>query len=192
MDRLALYEQGEWLIGFKLNEEFRAIRVDRDDLAQCGRMGLWKATEKYDPHYRNKDGKSIKFESYAVYWVRAFMWDFVKKEKRHEVSDWKTFDAPTSAPGGRTWKDLTPSEKWDKQAKGGILRGDHQERIEGKVHEDLAWKQWFDSLPKEVRQIVALRYGVWDGWERSLKEVGKILGYSGEWVRQLESLHLRP
>lgn len=43
------------------------------------------------------------------------------------------------------------------------------------------------TLEKRERQIIRLRYGIEDGKQRSLTEIGEIFGLSKERVRQLES-----
>lgn len=40
--------------------------------------------------------------------------------------------------------------------------------------------------PKE-RKVIRLRFGIEDGYEKSLSEIGKVLGVCKERVRQLES-----
>ena len=37
------------------------------------------------------------------------------------------------------------------------------------------------------RLVLTLRYGLDDDVSRSLREVGRVLGHSGEWARQVES-----
>jgi RNA polymerase primary sigma factor len=43
-----------------------------------------------------------------------------------------------------------------------------------------------DALPERERRVLQLRYGLVDGVERTLKEVGKMLGISKQAVHQIE------
>ena len=40
---------------------------------------------------------------------------------------------------------------------------------------------------KRAAQVISLRYGIFDGFNRTLKEVGQILGVTRERVRQIET-----
>ncbi len=51
----------------------RHYRVDPDDLASEGMLGLTLALDKYDPD------SGFRFSTYAIYWIRATMKDFVMK-----------------------------------------------------------------------------------------------------------------
>ena len=46
-------------------------------------------------------------------------------------------------------------------------------------------------IPPEQAQIVSLRFGLEDGVERTLNEIGEVMGVSGERVRQIEVKALR-
>lgn len=48
-----------------------------------------------------------------------------------------------------------------------------------------------DMIPPEQAQIVSLRFGLEDGVERTLNEIGEVMGVSGERVRQIEVKALR-
>ncbi|NNJ13622.1 sigma-70 family RNA polymerase sigma factor [Chloroflexales bacterium ZM16-3] len=47
------------------------------------------------------------------------------------------------------------------------------------------------TLPERERHLIALRYGLEDGQERTLAEVGEVFGVSRERVRQIEAVALR-
>jgi RNA polymerase sigma-32 factor len=52
---------------------YKSYRVDMQDLIQQGNIGLIKACEKYNPD------KGFRFGTYALYWVKAYMLNFVIK-----------------------------------------------------------------------------------------------------------------
>ena len=43
-----------------------------------------------------------------------------------------------------------------------------------------------DTLPENEREVIKLRFGIDGHPQRSLEEVGAILGYSREWIRRIE------
>lgn len=43
-----------------------------------------------------------------------------------------------------------------------------------------------DTLPEKEREVIKLRFGIDGHSQRSLEEVGTILGYSREWIRRIE------
>lgn len=49
-----------------------------------------------------------------------------------------------------------------------------------------AIKDVLQTLSEKERKVIELRFGLDGGPQRSLSEVGKILGYSHEWMRQIE------
>ncbi len=48
-----------------------------------------------------------------------------------------------------------------------------------------------DGLPVRERRVIMLRYGLEDGRERTLEEVGQRFGVTRERIRQIESKALR-
>ena len=55
----------------KLADKFHTIKIERMDLIQEGVLGLIKAADKFDP----KNG--TKFTTYAYYWIKAYMHDYI-------------------------------------------------------------------------------------------------------------------
>ncbi|GAU20311.1 hypothetical protein TSUD_337920 [Trifolium subterraneum] len=48
-----------------------------------------------------------------------------------------------------------------------------------------------NTLSPKERRVIRLRFGIEDGYEKSLSEIGKVLGVCKERVRQLESRGLK-
>lgn len=44
-----------------------------------------------------------------------------------------------------------------------------------------------DTLSPKERKVIRLRFGIEDGYEKSLSQIGKVLGVCMERVRQIES-----
>ena len=57
----------------KVSYEYRSYGLKMSDLIQEGNLGLIKAVEKFDPD------KDIRLISYAVWWIRAFIQNYILK-----------------------------------------------------------------------------------------------------------------
>lgn len=68
------FEENEKLVYKVFKDNFAGYRWLKDDLLQCGRIGLWKACKKF------KEDKGHKFSSYAVKVIRNEMLLYLKKE----------------------------------------------------------------------------------------------------------------
>lgn len=44
-----------------------------------------------------------------------------------------------------------------------------------------------ETLPEKEREVISLRFGLDGSQQRSLEDVGKLLGYSREWIRKIEA-----
>src|SRR5687767_1073572 len=57
----------------KISYEYRSYGIKMADLIQEGNIGLMKAVQKFDPD------KGIRLISYAVWWIRAYIQNFILK-----------------------------------------------------------------------------------------------------------------
>ncbi len=57
----------------KVSYEYRSYGIKMSDLIQEGNIGLMKAVQKFDPD------KGIRLISYAVWWIRAFIQNYILK-----------------------------------------------------------------------------------------------------------------
>ena len=56
------------------------------DLVGEGCVGLLYAIDKFKPNYRKKNGKKVKFSTYAYWWIRRFILRAMEREKVVTVS----------------------------------------------------------------------------------------------------------
>jgi RNA polymerase primary sigma factor len=78
----------------------------------------------------------------------------------------------------------------DKDVALGDLISLEEESLEEKhIHDTLIEEvnKFIDTLPERERDIIKLRYGLYDGRPRTLREIGEKYGISKERVRQLEN-----
>lgn len=74
---LALFMQYERLVGKVWFDRFRWFVEEKEDLMQCGRLGLWKSCITYN------ENKETKFMSYAYKCISNEMGMYIKKEMKH-------------------------------------------------------------------------------------------------------------
>lgn len=71
------FEQHEKLVYRVYNTKFEKYYYLKDDLLQCGRLGLWKACQRFDAT------KGYKFSTYAVRAITNEMLTLVYEELKH-------------------------------------------------------------------------------------------------------------
>lgn len=165
---------------YKTAWKYRTV-ADEDDLVQAGMMGISRALEDFDP------GKGNRFTTYAAWWIRAYVQQEAKRSQR----------AGFTATGG---------DGVDLRARMGVpeLCGPGGEGIAG------ALEQLPDEAPSPERALTsqecgeALQYALQQLCrhpngdkvakviqmrlleEKTLQEIGEVLGFSRERARQLE------
>ena len=69
-----LFESNSALVGVVLRRYYSMFLYMTDDLMQCGRIGLWKASVQYD------ETKGFKFSTYACTCIKTEMFKFIRTE----------------------------------------------------------------------------------------------------------------
>ena len=152
-----------------------------DDLFQVGCIGLIKAIEKFDP------SKNVKFISYAIWWVKNGIQEFIKKrqiiihiEREEETlnGDISTSYISDDEDESVTRKDTMFSNDSD---------SDSQEisKNQKKVVYEL-----LKNLSERERYIIECYYGIGGKREMNLEEIGKKLNLTKERVRQIKATSL--
>ena len=75
---LALFLKYEKLVGRIWYDKFQWFKGEKDDLMQCGRIGLWNACITYKPEKKNK------FITYAYWCIKNEIAQHVRKELRYQ------------------------------------------------------------------------------------------------------------
>ena len=128
------------------------------EAVQAGRIGLWQAILGFDV------GRGYRFSTYAYGAIVHQIWAEVKthckaNQKAHAVREWAIFF--------RHWE-----------------AGPSQRQKEQEVRESL--QAMLMILSERMQQILKIRYQFGNQKWQSYQDIGQQLGYSGEWVRQLE------
>ena len=129
-----------------------------DEADQAGRIGLWQAILKYDA------GRGYRFSTYAYSAIVHQIWADVKAHCKANKQEHTT----------RAWAQYF--RHWE--------AGPAQRQKEQEVRESL--QTMLIKLPARQQQILEIRYELGGQKWQTYQKIGQALGYSGEWVRQLE------
>lgn len=174
----------------KIAHEFRDYGVRIQDLIQEGNIGLMVAVKKFNPH------KGFKLITYATWWIKAFMQDFIVKTKGlvrrgsktlkkklfykntedlPELPSDLSLDAPVS-DDSTTYLDML-AEPGPNQEEA-ITEQDELSKVGGEIQSALS------GLDEREKLIIEER--VMAEEPKSLQELGNELGLTRERVRQIE------
>lgn len=158
--------------------------MDIDDLINEGNMGLMHAAEKFDPSLGNR------FSTYAVWWIKASIQKAIRETSKGIRFPSNKYDEMMKSKWNFASLDKKIDSDEDEETTLASFIKD--ERI--KSPEDEYWEQESTSqliqmvsmLDENEQTVIKKRYGL-DGTEpMSLSEVGTLMGYSKERIRQLE------
>lgn len=165
---------------FNVASRYKGNGAAISDLISEGNLGLIKAIQKFDPD------KDVKFISYAVWWVRNSMQEFIKKrqaclniEKEEDSLNMPvdTYYLKDSEDDYITKKETVFSNEEDEKRK---ELHNNQKKIVDKL---------LANLSERERFIIEQYYGI-NGKEKNLEEIGNILGITKERVRQIKACSL--
>ena len=166
--RESLIERNLRLVVY-IAKKFENTRVAVEDLVSIGTIGLIKAVNTFDP------GKGIKLATYASKCVENEILMFLRRNSRHRTE--VSLDEPLNVD----WdgNELLLSD---------VLGTDGNlvyHKLEEAVDHDLLRAALLTLSTREQR-IMALRFGLADGRERTQKEVADQLGISQSYISRLE------
>lgn len=173
-------------IVYKIVNKYNGVNreLEEDDLYQSGLTGLIIAAKKYKFDIKNK----AKFITYAVFFIDRYIQRCVNGNSQKEISNNEIYKKCTS---------LNISIGKDDDREIGDLIEDIDygfENIEEKVFFNKLRNELEDVMRVEntlqEREVLKFKYG-WNTKQYTLKEIGDILGVTGERVRQIESRALR-
>ena len=171
--RAKLIEHNLRLVVF-LAKKYENTKVDLEDLVSIGTIGLIKGVNTY------KLDKNIKLATYASRCIDNEILMFLRKNKKRqgEVSfeDSLSYD---SEGNELHLEDVLGTESDI------VTRG-----LEDETDRKLLYKE-INSLNKRDKQIMVLRYGLYNHKELTQKEVANLLGISQSYISRIEKKVIR-
>ena len=147
-------------------KQYRKSGVPFTDLISEGNIGLIKAAQKFD------ETKGVKFISYAVWWIRNSIQECIERYlgNLEEVNcDSYTFDNCKSS-----------DYEWSSQ----IVNNEFEEELSDLQSREVTVSELMKTLKKREAKILALYFGLFDGKEMTLDEIGQEMDLTKERVRQ--------
>jgi len=166
---------------FNIASRYKGNGAAISDLISEGNLGLIKAIQKFDPE------KDVKFISYAVWWVRNSMQEFIKKRQMTLSIEKEEDSLDKPAKESVFQKDIEDDFVTKKET----MLSDEEDEEKRELHKNQ--KKIVDKLLSNLsgreKFIVEQYYGI-NGKEKNLEEIGNELGITKERVRQIKSSSL--
>jgi len=177
------------------------------DLIQEGNLGLIKAVEKFDHRM------GFKFSTYSTWWIRLYITRFLRSDRVVKGPARIKMESVEAGENGELSATVSKSTAGDPRSGEtdpivfGLAGGDDDRKGMEDTLEDAITPSPYDSYvrtdistrlhraltlldPREKR-VVELYYGLHDGEERSLAEIGTIMGVSQQRIYQLKERAFR-
>ena len=158
--------------------------MDIEDLINEGNLGLMHAAEKFNPSTGNK------FITYAVWWIRAYIQKAIRETSTGIKFPSHKFDEMKKSKWKLARLDKAVGKDEEKATLADFIVDERIMNPEESflIHQtELELKQFIKELKPNEKAVIIKRYGL-DGKDpMTLSEIGSILGFSKERIRQLES-----
>lgn len=161
---------------FNIASRYKGQGAAISDLISEGNLGLVKAIQKFNPEM------DVKFISYAVWWVRNSMQEFIKKRQAclNIEKDEDTLNIPLTSN-----KIPDTEDEWVER-KDAVL-SDEEDEAKRELHNNQRKivNELLGILEGREKYIVEQYYGI-GCKEKNLEEIGIELGITKERVRQIK------
>ena len=161
---------------FDIARHYTGRGVPISDLISEGNMGLLRAIDKFD------ETKDVKFISYAVWWIRQYMLDSIRKKKLLNIVEIENSETNTSLESSISDDEDEIVGNNDKAFSNEI---EEYKRELSQSQKEII-KKLLNCLNKREREIIESYYGINDKEELNLSEIGEKFGLTSERVRQIK------
>lgn len=161
---------------FDVAKRYTGRGVPISELISEGNMGLLRAIDKFD------EEKDVKFISYAIWWIRQYMLEIIKKKKIInivEVENTETKNSVLETTMLDEEDDVVNSNEKDFSNENEELK---KEVV--KTQKDII-ASLLKELDEREKEIIENYYGINDKKELTLAEIGEKFSLSSERVRQI-------
>lgn len=169
---------------FDVASKYKGYGVPLCDLISEGNLGLTKAIDKFD------ETKDIKFITYAVWWVRQSIQDFIKRRQTTE-----SIEVDDADINGKFYheKCLNDDDEDEKVMYSEAICSNEEDEIEIEVKRNQVKlvNKLLSNLNEKEKEIIDMYYGLTYKDEMTLDDIGKRMGISKERVRQIKHKILR-
>lgn len=167
---------------FDVAKRYKGNGVAIEDLISEGNLGLVKAIDKFDT---NKD---VKFISYAVWWIRQSIQEFIKKEQIKDNFETLDDDNNTNSDKLKDDDDFKDNES-DSLLNKLIYNDETNTQLSSKQR--IILNKLLGKLDSRAQFIIKAYYGFDSDDGQTLEEIGKKLNLSRERVRKIKEKNLR-
>ena len=161
---------------FNIASRYKGQGAAISDLISEGNLGLVKAIQKFNPE------KDVKFISYAVWWVRNSMQEFIKKRQAclNIEKDEDTLNIPL-------FSNKIPDTEDEWVERKDAMLSDEEDEAKRELHKNQRKivNELLGILEGREKYIVEQYYGI-GCKEKNLEEIGIELGITKERVRQIK------
>lgn len=167
---------------FNIASRYKGNGAAISDLISEGNLGLIRAMEKFDT------SKDVKFISYAVWWVRNAMQEFIKKRQTslNAEKEEDSLNSPLISNG-------IPDSEDEWVEKKDVVFSNEEDEAKQELHKNQ--RKIIDTLMSKLegrgKYIIEEYYGINGGKSKNLEELGKELGITKERVRQIKAENLK-
>lgn len=151
----------------KIAKKYRKTGVNFADLISEGNMGLIKAVEKFD------EKKNIKFISYAVWWIKVYIQEFINSVKVESCTD--SVDYVFNKFGNEEY-----------ESNSSIINCEFEGEMIDVQSRNSSVDELMESLEKREKKILTLYFGLFGNKENTLDEIGREMNLTKERVRQIK------
>ena len=168
---------------FDIAKRYRGRGVSMEDLISEGNLGLTKAIDKFDVE------KDIKFISYAVWWIRQYISDFIKKTNEKDNNEFSNDEQMNTK--------VKCNELFDEEDEtftfSEVVMSNEKEELEKELSKNrkIIIEKLLSKLPTNGQFIMKCYYGIGINKAMTLTEIGERLNLSAERVRILKKKYMR-